>query len=138
MKKILLLAVMIFSTSVFAEDVRIKKTNCTMFGNLKVKVSGLESFGRLGTGYLRANVPVLDSCREVMMTFNQTMGRGTSSVDVDLTKETIIRREHRNDNKEMICTTVERSTLSVVFPNFSEYTFKNITEKIIDRDRYCN
>ncbi len=143
MKKIIMLAALFMTASVFAEDVRVIRTKCSLFGNLKIKVTGLEAYGKIGEGYLKANVPVFDSCKDTMMVFNQTMGRGMASVDASMKKEIITRRERRNDNDRKLdkweyrCTDYERTTLTVNFPEFADMPFNRVEERVVRWDYYC-
>lgn len=137
-----MLAALFMTASVFAEDVRVIKTRCSMFGNLKVKVSGLEAYGKIGLGYLKANIPMFDSCKDAMMDFNQTMGRGMATVKARMAKEIITRRERRNDRDKMdkwdyTCTDYERTTLTVNFPEYPGMPFTRIEEKVVRWDYYC-
>ncbi|TNE99578.1 MAG: hypothetical protein EP326_07905 [Deltaproteobacteria bacterium] len=145
MKKIILLAALFMTTAAFAEDVRVIKTKCSLFGNLKIKVTGLEAYGKIGEGYLKANVPVFDNCKDTMMVFNQTMGRGMATVDARLKKEIITRRErrdrdndrHKLDKWEYTCTDYERTTLMVDFPEFPDMPFDRVEERVVRWDYYC-
>ena len=142
MKKAILFLALLFSASTFAEQVTLKQAKCTLFGHLKVKVYGLESYGKIGTGYLRGNLPLSDDCDEVREDFIQSMGRGTSEADVHLDRQIIIIRDrHDNDNDKMdkrwTCTTKERKTLTVDFPQFPYVTFKAVRERTLRINHYC-
>jgi hypothetical protein len=143
MKKLILLASLFMTTSIFAENVRVIKTKCSLFGNLKIKLKGLDSYGKIGQGYLKANIPMFESCKEAMMDFNETMGRGMTTVDTLMAKEIITRRERRDnyrllmDKWEYRCTDYERTTLTVNFPEYPGMPFKRIEEKVVRWDYYC-
>jgi hypothetical protein len=143
MKKLILLATLFMTTTVFADNVRVIKTKCSLFGNLKIKVTGLESYGKIGQGYLKANIPMFDNCRDAMMDFNQTMGRGMTTVEALMAKEIITRRERRDNDRntmdkwEYTCTDYERTTLTVNFPEFPDMPFKRIEERVVRWDYYC-
>ncbi len=140
MKKIVLLFALMLSTNLFAEEVTLKQAKCTLFGNLKIKVYGLESYGRVGTGYLRGNLPMSDDCDAVKEDFEQSLGRGSSSVDVNLDTRIIVIRERDDDDKiekRWRCTTKERKTLTVAFPEFPYVAFKNVIERTLRVNHYC-
>jgi hypothetical protein len=50
------LVVFFFVSNANATDVSIIKSKCALFGNIKMKVKGLESRGRIGTGFLKTNI----------------------------------------------------------------------------------
>lgn len=135
MKKLFFAAVFLVAASAQAEMVSIKKTKCSLFGNLKVKVSGLESYGRVGKGYLKANLPMRADCDAVETRFNQTMGRGMASTTVDFDQYEIQRQINRGgDNKRDIeCEVYKRSVLNITFPRYGSTKFKNTHDKLVDR-----
>ena len=67
MKK-LIFAALFFSSAVFAEQVIVRKTDCSVLGNFKVKVSGLDH-GRMGRKYLKADLPYFEDCDKTEMFF---------------------------------------------------------------------
>lgn len=136
MKKLFFAVVLLLSTNAFAEMVQVKKVKCTLFGNLKVKVRGLESFGNVGEGYLRANLPMRRDCDAVASEFSRTMGRGVQAVTVDFDRYEIQRQISRGSDRDKTdyeCEVYLRSSLSVNFPRFGSTEFKNTHEKFVTR-----
>ncbi|MBK25268.1 MAG: hypothetical protein CME70_14835 [Halobacteriovorax sp.] len=135
MKKLFFAALFLVATSAQAEMVSIKKSKCSLFGNLKIKVNGLERYGSVGRGYLKANLPMRADCDAVLSTFNQTMGRGTTSVSTDFDQYEVRRQTQNggdNDKRDYECKVYKRSVIKVVFPAYSSMTFKNTHERLID------
>ncbi|MCO4793904.1 MAG: hypothetical protein KC493_09335, partial [Bacteriovoracaceae bacterium] len=134
MKKMLLLILVLFSTSVFAQDgdvadkkeVLIIKAKCTIGGNINIKVRGLETFGTLGTRKLTANVPYFDNCNDVLMGFNQTVNRGLNQVNAKVYSKKW--RTRQMSGNRLICRTYQKDTLLVVFPDYPELRFMNTKE----------
>lgn len=136
MKKLFFAAVLLFSTSAFADMVQVKKVKCTLFGNLKVKVRGLESYGKVGEGYLRANLPMRRDCDAVATRFSQTMGRGIQATTVDFDRYEIQRQISRggdNDKSNYECEVYKRSILKITFPKYGSTMFKNSHDKFVTR-----
>jgi len=123
------------SSSLFAETVSIKKVKCSLFGNLKIKVSGLESYGRIGRMTLMANIPLRTDCKSEMNDFLGSVSRSRSHVSADLDTRIIYRQVDNNDDKGRRCIITERKTLSVVFDTASSYVFKAMTTKDIGNHR---
>ena len=136
MKKLILLGAFVFSASLFATDVSIIKSKCTLFGNIKIKVKGLESRGRIGKGYIKANVPINENCAEALVDFNELMGRGIQSVDTDMATRRFERRTGGGRDNDATCATIERKTLTVEFANYDELVFKRVQERTIS-ERSC-
>lgn len=136
MKKLFFAAILLLSTSAFADMVQVKKVKCTLFGNLKVKVRGLESYGRVGEGYLKANLPMRSDCDSASTRFNQRMGRGVHATTVDLDRYEVQKQVStgRDDRKsEYECEVYMRSVLNVTFPKFGSTNFKNTHDKFVTR-----
>lgn len=141
MKTILFALLMTLSSFAFAQDtttnedrsgnpnredvheVLILKSKCNFSRNIDIKVRGLETFGRLGTRELTANVPFFDSCNDVLMGFNQTMSRGMNKVNTKLYLKERKTREMRGNR--LICRTYQSRTLVVIFPQYPELEFLN-------------
>ena len=143
MKKLIVAAVFLISTGAQADMVSIKKMKCSLFGNLKIKVNGLERHRSLGTGYLKANVPLFDSCKDALNEVSGRMGRSTQATQVSVTKRRAMREERRrdrNDHKydQVLCHISEIKTLEMVFDRMPELTFRNIQERHIRTEYgYC-
>ncbi|TNF04283.1 MAG: hypothetical protein EP326_01660 [Deltaproteobacteria bacterium] len=153
MKAILFALLMTLSSLAFAQDtttnedrsrnpnredvheVLIMKSKCNFSRNIDIKVRGLETFGRLGTRELTANVPFFDSCNDVLMGFNQTMSRGMNKVNTKLYLKERRTREMRGNR--LICRTYQSRTLVVIFPQYPELEFLNSEEVLIAIDRDC-
>jgi hypothetical protein len=153
MKTILFALLMTLSSFTFAQDtttnedrsgnpnredvheVLILKSKCNFSRNIDIKVRGLETFGRLGTRELTANVPFFDSCNDVLMGFNQTMSRGMNKVNTKLYLKERKTREMRGNR--LICRTYQSRTLVVIFPQYPELEFLNSEEVLIAIDRDC-
>jgi hypothetical protein len=136
MKKLFFAAFLLFSTSAFADMVQVKKVKCSLFGNLKVKVRGLESYGRVGEGYLKANLPMRRDCDSAAIRFSQTMGRGVQAANVDFDRYEIQRQVSRggdNDKGDYECEVYRRSVLNITFPRFGSTNFKNMHDKLVTR-----
>ncbi len=136
MKKLFFAAVLLLSTSAFADMVQVKKVKCSLFGNLKVKVRGLESYGRVGEGYLKANLPMRSDCDSASTRFSQTMGRGVQATNVDFDRYEVQRQVNRggdNDKNNFECEVYRRSVLNVTFPKFGSTNFKNTHDKLVSR-----
>lgn len=132
MKKLLLIAAFLFASAAQADMVSIKSMKCSLFGNLKIKVNGLERHRNLGTGYLKANVPLFDSCKDAMSEVRQRMGRSTQEANVAVTKRIVREIEHRDDRKrDTVCHVYEEKTLRMVFNRMPELVFKRMTRKHI-------
>ncbi|TNF24447.1 MAG: hypothetical protein EP319_18375 [Deltaproteobacteria bacterium] len=116
-------------------EVLIMKSKCNFSRNIDIKVRGLETFGRLGTRELTANVPFFDSCNDVLMGFNQTMSRGMNKVNTKLYLKERRTREMRGNR--LICRTYQSRTLVVIFPQYPELEFLNSEEVLIAIDRDC-
>ena len=132
MKNLLIIAAFLFAGAAQADMVSIKSMKCSLFGNLKIKVNGLERHRNLGTGYLKANVPLFDSCKDALSEVRGRMGRSTQNTTVDVTKRIVREVEHRgNDRNKMdtVCHIYEVKTLKMVFNRMPELTFRRMTRK---------
>jgi hypothetical protein len=136
MKKIILLAALFLSSSVFAANVSITKSKCSMFGNIRIKVNGLENRGTIGKGYLSANIPMNESCNDALVDFNESMGRGIQAVDVAETSRRFERRSGGGRDGDATCSIIERKTLRVTFANYDELLFKRVQQRTISQ-RSC-
>lgn len=138
MKKLFFAGLFLLASAAQAEMLTVKKTKCSLFGNLKVKVSGLESYGRVGTGYLKANLPMRADCDAVATRFTQTMGRNATLASVDYDRYMDRRTVHRGGNDDKIakrdtmCEVYEVKKIFVVFSRFGSQTFKNTTRRLVD------
>ena len=136
MKKLILLLAFAFVSNVNAADVSIISSKCTLFGNIKLKVTGLESRGRLGTGYLKTNIPMNENCGEALVEFNEAMGRGIQAVETRTETRQFERRTGGGRDSDATCSTIERKTLTVVFNNYDDFIFKRAQERTIS-SRSC-
>jgi hypothetical protein len=142
-KKLLLIILILGSSSLLAETVSIKKAECSFFGNMKVKVSGLESYGWLGKTTLAANIPMGDDCDRVLSNFLGSVSRSSSRVSTDLDTRIIYTqtnsRDDKRDEKKTRCRITEKKTLSVRFLAASSFIFKSMRTKDIGNYRgTCN
>lgn len=134
MKKLIFAAVFLFTAAAQADMVSVKKAKCSMFGNLKIKVSGLSSYGSVGTGYLKANLPMSTDCDSVVSNFRSTMGRSATSANVAAKTFTVqreIERGGRDDKRTTMCEVSKKSVIKLTFPKFSSIVFKNSTSRVV-------
>ena len=138
MKKFMAVLVLAFTTQAFAADIDVKQVKCSLFGNMKIKVAGLESHGRLGKGYLKANLPMRKDCNAVVVDFIEAISTEEgNSADVDMTTSTYTRRSGGGRDNDRVCETYERKTVNVKFSAYPALTFKRSQDKLIDVDHHC-
>lgn len=149
MKKLILIVAIVFASTAphaaQADMVSIKKMKCSTFGNLKIKVNGLERHRSLGTGYLKADVPLFDSCKDALVEVRGRMGRSTQQAEVNIEKRIVTEIEHRRDRVDppriprigfksekldtIICHVYEDTALTMIFNRMPELKFKNYSRK---------
>lgn len=133
MKKLLLIILVLGSSSLFAETVSIRKAKCSLFGNLKVKLSGLQAYGRLGKLTLTSNLRLSVDCDRALENFLGSVSRSSSQVTANISKKFIYTQVNNRDNDKRddkkYCKVEERKTLTVRFLNASSHTFKNFQTK---------
>lgn len=142
MKTLIILAALMTAGAAQAEMVSIKKMKCSLLGNLKIKVNGLERHRSLGTGYLVANVPLFDSCKDALAEVSQTMGRSTQASTIDVDRYITRTEERRNGDRHnpgyVVCHVSETTQLSMQFNRMPELTFKNYTSRHLRTEYgYC-
>lgn len=148
MKTLIVLAALLVAGVVQAEErVAITKMKCSFFGNLKIKVKGLDAYRSLGRGYLAANVPLFDSCKSALNEVSSRIGRSSQSSVVNtsryISRTTEYRDSRRNDgsgrNRQIpVCVTSEVTTLAMKFNRMPELTFKRSTQRHLRTRRgYC-
>jgi hypothetical protein len=137
-KKLLLIVLVLGSSSLFAETVSIRKAKCSLFGNLKVKLSGLHSYGRLGKLTLTSNLPLSTDCDRSLEKFLGSVSRSSSRVSANISTRIIYTQvnDRNNDKNEKRsdrdhCKVQERKTLTVRFHAASSHSFKNFQTKEI-------
>ena len=136
MKKFILLVAFVFVSNANAADVSVVKSKCTLFGNIKIKVTGLENRGRIGTKYLKANVPMRSNCNETLAELNQSMGRGLQAVTTAMETRQFETRTGGGRDNDATCSIIERKTLSMVLNNYDSLVFKRSQDRTIS-SRTC-
>ena len=126
MKK-LLFVILFFSSTVYAGQVTVKKTNCSVMGNLKVKVNGL-GLGRMGRKYFKADLPYFEDCDKTEMLFHQAIGRGPNRVSVGIKKT--YRKVQSGEGDKTRCKIYEIKILSLRFDKYKKRRFYRSDESL--------
>ena len=129
MKK-LVSAVLFLMGTAYGVEVKLHKAECTVFGNLKIKVLGLEQ-GRLGKKWLEADLPYFEDCDDTILLFLQSLGRGLNAASA----ETVVTNRQEQSGKPdqpkgLRCKIYQNHTVNVVFENYKQLKFTRSKEKL--------
>ncbi|WP_372652037.1 hypothetical protein [Halobacteriovorax sp.] len=134
MKSITLGILFFISLSVSAYDIELKDSDCSLFGNIKIKVSGLESLGSVSKDYLKNTSTSRSNCSNQLSNLRETFNNEAVYADAKVTKKIVKRTFSGRGIKLMRRDRCEESlitTLTLTIPSYSNETFKNSVTKAV-------
>ena len=123
----ILIAALLFAGAAQGAEVTLKKAKCSLFGNIKVKVRGLDH-GSLGRKYLEHNLKFFTNCDRIETEFHQSIGTGPYQVEAK--KDTWFTQKQRGKGEKVRCKIYEHKKLSVVFADYPSLTFSRQKKRL--------
>ncbi|CBW26352.1 putative exported protein [Halobacteriovorax marinus SJ] len=131
MKTLTLGLLLALSFSASAYEVSLDAAKCTIFGNMKVKVSGLETLGNAANGYLKNKSTSRSNCKGEIAELRGVFAGET--IYADATKTQKVRKtnisEDNEKGRDRYCREELVTTVSVNFPSYSAAVFTNTTSR---------